>query len=119
MSPPPRQPPDYGSNAWLYEQMERRFDDLSRRMDKHGQQLTALGERLTEHDEQDQLVENRVLTIEIERRKEEAERRKEREDRADHVRKITLDNSKLSATIATGASIIVQIIKSTWDTYHH
>ena len=100
---PPRMPDPPG----LYELMQAIRAEMIGRLDRHGQQLDALSKRLTEHDEDDRRVEDRVLTIEIERRNEKEDRNQERS--ADR---------RISAVIGTAASVIFNIGKAAWNFYH-
>lgn len=119
MSPPIRQPPDYGSPAWLYELMDHRFDEIMNRMDKHGAQLVELSAKLIRHEEEDQLVENRVLKVEIERSIEREQAKVREVETAVHRRKVLGESSRVSAIAGSATSIIIQILKATWDSYHH
>lgn len=100
------------SNSGLYELLQQIRTEMLGAHDRHSELLRDLNDRLMEHDEKDQLVENRVLAIEI-------ERRNEREQHALRTKKVAVDNSRIAAIIATAVAIIAQIARSTWDFYHH
>lgn len=93
-------PPPRYETPGLYELMQAIRAELIDRMDKHGRELSALHARLSEHDEKDQLVENRVFKIEIQR---EGERR---------------NAAKLQAIMTAAGLAIVEVVKNTWTHYH-
>jgi hypothetical protein len=70
-------------------------------------QVAALSVQLRVHDEQDQLVENRVLKLET--------RHEIEKEFQEHEATV---NRRVSGVIAASVSIIAQIAKEAWTFYH-